>query len=147
MRTLQGNLVFEGDATFERNEARVADDEDYNVGKGGSISNAAPGVITFKGKLTIEDGQAEVRLWEGCHLKTGSGGWGVGGWGKQRLLRIQMMCAHCPFQVAVGGALPDARGILSPSSWRETTYTFWIGVADDVYISRTRYTKYPLGVL
>lgn len=55
----KGMLTFDGDATFTRNEVRA--DESVEVGKGGAISNTGPGSILFKGKLTMEDNEAEVR--------------------------------------------------------------------------------------
>lgn len=63
----QGVLTFEGDATFARNEASTLDSTD--VGRAGAISNAPSGSILFKGKLTMEENEADVRseeiIWGG----------------------------------------------------------------------------------
>ena len=56
----KGTLTFEGDATFARNAVKT--DELEEIGRGGAISNIGSASITFKGKLTMEDNVAEVRL-------------------------------------------------------------------------------------
>lgn len=54
----KGTLVFEKDATFDNNVADTR--ENTNGNKGGAISNAETGKITFEGKLTMSNNQAEV---------------------------------------------------------------------------------------
>lgn len=56
----QGMLTFEGDAAFMRNEVRTEDSVEQ--GKAGAVSNTGSGTIHFKGKLTMEENRAEVRL-------------------------------------------------------------------------------------
>lgn len=55
---IKGLLVFEGDATFTSNEERT--DDSTNAGRGGAISNAAPGTILFEGSLTMTENDADV---------------------------------------------------------------------------------------
>ena len=54
----KGTLVFEKDATFDNNKADTRDST--NLNKGGAISNAASGSITFKEKLIMNNNEAEV---------------------------------------------------------------------------------------
>lgn len=56
--SIQGQLTFEGDATFARNS--VTTDDSDEQGKAGAISNTGSGTILFKGKLTMEGNFAEV---------------------------------------------------------------------------------------
>lgn len=51
-------LTFEGDATFARNEVRTPDSDEQ--GRAGAISNTGSGSILFKGKLTMEENNADV---------------------------------------------------------------------------------------
>ncbi|CAM9393056.1 unnamed protein product [Sphacelaria rigidula] len=53
----KGALVFEKDATFDNNKADTRDNT--NLNKGGAISNAASGSITFKEKLIMNNNEAE----------------------------------------------------------------------------------------
>lgn len=57
---VQGYLVFEKDASFDNNLADTADST--NQAKGGAISNTAQGTILFKGKLYMNNNNAQVRL-------------------------------------------------------------------------------------
>ena len=50
--------MFEGDATFSRNEATTNDSDE--VSRAGAISNTGSGSITFKGALTMEDNDVDV---------------------------------------------------------------------------------------
>lgn len=61
--TTKGNLVFEGDASFLRCEAKGLNDA--SEGGAGAVSNRAEGEIVFKGKLTMEENKADVseRSW------------------------------------------------------------------------------------
>lgn len=56
---LQGTLIFKGDATFTNNEALTPSSTD--LGKGGAIANRRTGSITFEGKLTATNNNADVR--------------------------------------------------------------------------------------
>lgn len=60
VRCPQGVLTFDGDATFTGNEV-VTDDSDEQ-GRAGAISNVGSGSIMFKGKLTMEDNNADVSV-------------------------------------------------------------------------------------
>ncbi|CAM9416199.1 unnamed protein product, partial [Ectocarpus fasciculatus] len=52
----KGTLIFEGDATFERNEAH---NEDGLGADAGAISNTGSGTILFKSKLTMNDNETD----------------------------------------------------------------------------------------
>ncbi len=56
----KGMLTFEGDAAFLRNAVRTEDSVEQ--GKAGAVSNTGSGTIYFKGKLTMEENEAEVRV-------------------------------------------------------------------------------------
>ncbi|CAN0334725.1 unnamed protein product, partial [Ectocarpus fasciculatus] len=51
-----GTLIFEGDATFERNEAH---NEDGDGADAGAISNTGSGTILFKSKLTMNENETD----------------------------------------------------------------------------------------
>lgn len=71
--TTQGVLTFEGDATFVRNFVRT--DDSVEQGKGGALSNTGSGSILFKGKLTVNENEADVSF-EGRALHLARSPWG-----------------------------------------------------------------------
>lgn len=57
-------LTFEGDATFVRNFVHTEDSVEQ--GKAGAVSNAGPGSIVFKSKLTVMENEADVSVKGTC---------------------------------------------------------------------------------
>ena len=59
-RSAQGELIFQGDASFLGCYSQTGDS--VEISRGGAISNTAPGVIHFMGDLTMEKSEAEVSV-------------------------------------------------------------------------------------
>lgn len=57
-------LTFKGDATFVRNFVHTEDSVEQ--GKAGAVSNAGPGSIVFKSKLTVMENEADVSVKGTC---------------------------------------------------------------------------------
>ena len=57
-RSAQGELIFQGDASFLGCYSQT--DEAEEISRGGAFSNTAPGIIHIMGDLTMEKSEADV---------------------------------------------------------------------------------------